>query len=208
MAKFRCPRCGAVVEGIHDRCPRCKVLFKYRKEDVEQLTVYQPQEVSVPERIPEPVPAPAPVVEEPAPEVKPEVAEEKMYPAVIEEPKPVKVGPSKEEIEKMKKKGTAALVFGIIGFLFSGVLTWIIGLIFSILAINNAKKSKPYGGGKATAGKGLGIAGLVFSIISIILAVLLAVALIIGLIALIAWAAQNPEAFQALLNGGQASMML
>ena len=33
MAKFRCPRCGAIFEGKTDRCPRCNVLFKFNKED-------------------------------------------------------------------------------------------------------------------------------------------------------------------------------
>ena len=204
MAKFRCPRCGAVVEGLHDRCPRCKVLFKYRKEDVELLTPYQAQEVAAPERLPEPVPAP---VEEPAPEVKPEVVQEepKALPAVIEPAKPV--GPTPEEIKAKKKKGTTALVFGIIGFLFSGVLTWIIGMVFSILAMVKAKQAKPFGGGKAKAGKGLGIAGLVFSILSIGFAVLLAIVLIVGLAAV---AANWPAIEQALIDAGilQASLAL
>ena len=208
MARFRCPRCGAIVEGVHDRCPRCKVLFKYRKEDVEELTPFKAPEVAAPEKLPEP--EPQPVVEEAA-EVKPEVIEAPLPPAVIEQPKPQ--GPSKEEIAKKSKKGTASLIFGILGFVFSGLLTWILGLIFSIVGMVQASKSKPYGGKKATVGKVFGIIGLIFSILSALLALLIITAAVIGLIALLIYMLTNPEIIQQIqdaMNGGGAvaSMML
>ena len=158
MARFRCPRCGAVVEGLHDRCPRCNVLFKYRKEDVDLLTPYKAPAVEQPERIeekpaPEPLPPePAPVVEEPAPAP---VQEE----PVVEKEQPVDLTPN-------NKAKTASLVFGILSFVFAFIFNWnILAIIFGGVAIGKAKKAKPV---KATAGKVFGIIGLILGIIGLI----------------------------------------
>ena len=207
MPKFRCPRCGAIVEGLHDRCPRCNVLFKYRKEDMDLLTPYRAPVVEQPERIeekpapeplPEPVPEPAPVVEEPAPEPEP----------VVEEPS----GPSQEELEKLAK---SARKFAVLGFVFALLHTlWyiaglipildvfvlltdilflgfplllsfifgLLGFIFSVKAIKLAKKLKEYKGLKTK--KGLAVVALVLSIlffwIPLVLGIILICLLVVG----------------------------
>ena len=154
MARFRCPRCGAVVEGLHDRCPRCNVLFKYRKEDVDLLTPYKAPAVEQPERIeekpaPEPLP-PEPVKEEPTPApVVEEVKEE-----------PVDYTPN-------KKAKTSSLVFGIIGLVFALIFNWnILAIIFGGVACSKAKKAKPF---KATGGKVLGIIDIILGIIGLLI---------------------------------------
>ena len=144
MAKFRCPRCGAVVEGLHDRCPRCNVLFRYRREDVELLTPYKAPEVQTPERIivvpsaspvmvtpPAPAPVPAPVPEpEPEPVKMPE-PEPEPAPVVEEELPAVEEAPTEEiyddetkvcyytdrEIRSMKTKAVWSLILGLLSFL-------------------------------------------------------------------------------------------
>ena len=166
MARFRCPRCGAVVEGLHDRCPRCKVLFKYRKEDIDLLTPYKSQGPEVPELIEEKkVEEPLPPVQEPAPE-----------PAPVEEPAPqeeVKEEPEVEMVEKtevvkridlkpMKKAKTRAFVFGLLGFFFCWVLSGILGIVFGAVALGQAKKAKPL---KATGGKAWGIIDIILGIL-------------------------------------------
>lgn len=160
MAKFRCPRCGAVVEGLHDRCPRCKVLFKYRKEDIDLLTPYKSQGPEVPERIEErKVEEPLPVQEAaPVQEPAPVVEEVKSEPApVVEKPAP--------DYSKNKKARTAATVFGVVGLVMNLFISTLLGLIFGIVALAQAKKAKPI---KATAGKILGIVDLVLGILGIL----------------------------------------
>ena len=199
MARFRCPRCGAVVEGLHDRCPRCNVLFKYRKEDVDLLTPYKAPAVEQPERIeekpaPEPLPPePAPVVEEPAPAP---VQEE----PVVEEEKPVDLTPN-------NKAKTASLVFGILSFVFAFIFNWnILAIIFGGVAIGKAKKAKPV---KATAGKVFGIIGLILGIIGLIFTLFV---ITIGVLAALGvggyfiyyyW-----EDIMALFNGSSAALAL
>lgn len=93
MAKFRCPRCGAIFEGKTDRCPRCNVLFKFNEEDCEA------PEYAYPERRDEPKPQPQqpqqqPVVQEAEPvvEIK-EVIKEVPVQVIVE--KPVAIIPEK-----------------------------------------------------------------------------------------------------------------
>ena len=141
MPKFRCPRCGAIVEGLHDRCPRCNVLFKYRKEDMDLLTPYKAPVVEQPEKIeerpaPEPLPEPvaveevkaepAPVVEEPAPAP----VEEKSEVMVVEESKPLstpKKGKKEKKVltpEEKEKAGKSAFKFGLAGFILALLATF------------------------------------------------------------------------------------
>lgn len=78
MAKFRCPRCGAIFEGKTDRCPRCNVLFKFNKDDEDS------PEYAIAERREDKKQEPAVVQqEEPKPEVK-EVVVVKEVPVVVE----------------------------------------------------------------------------------------------------------------------------
>ncbi len=199
MARFRCPRCGTVVEGLHDRCPRCNVLFKYRKEDVDLLTPYKAPAVEQPERIeekpaPEPLPPePAPVVEEPAPAP---VQEE----PVVEKEQPVDLTPN-------NKAKTASLVFGILSFVFAFIFNWnILAIIFGGVALGRAKKAKPV---KATAGKVFGIIGLILGILGLIFTLFV---ITIGVLAALGvggyfiyyyW-----EDIMALFNGSSAALAL
>lgn len=79
MAKYRCPRCGAIFEGKTDRCPRCNVLFKFNKEDSDS------PEYAIAERKEEEKPQEQlPVAqEEPKAEIR-EVVVEKEVPVVVE----------------------------------------------------------------------------------------------------------------------------
>ena len=78
MAKFRCPRCGAIFEGKTDRCPRCNVLFKFNKDDEDS------PEYAIAERREDKKQEPAVVQqEEPKPEVK-VVVVVKEVPVVVE----------------------------------------------------------------------------------------------------------------------------
>ena len=93
MAKFRCPRCGAIFEGKPDRCPRCNVLFKFNEEDREAPEYAYPERREEPRREEpkpqpqQPVPAPEPVVE-----IK-EVIKEVPVQVIVE--KPVAIIPEK-----------------------------------------------------------------------------------------------------------------
>ncbi len=183
MAKFRCPRCGAVVEGLHDRCPRCKVLFKYRKEDIDLLTPYKSQGPEVPELIEEKkVEEPLPPVQEPAPveEKQPEPIKEE--PVVVEEKQPEPV----VDYSKNKKAKKTSLVFGILGLVFDLLISSLIGLIFGIVALAQAKKAKPI---KASGGKALGIIDLILGILGLLagafLAFLIFVAIVAGVVVVI-----------------------
>ena len=203
MAKFRCPRCGAVVEGLHDRCPRCKVLFKYRKEDVELLTPYKAPEVSTPERL-EPLP---PVKEEKLPEpiqeaeVKPEEAPVEEVKVEEPAPEPVKEEPKLDK-KACKKAGTASLVFGLLSFFLTWLLGGILSIIFGSVAISKAKKAKPVGGGKRVAGKTFGILGLIFGIFELLWTLFLLFILGLVLLALIAYVIINLAAPDVLTNAG------
>lgn len=158
MPKFRCPRCGAIVEGLHDRCPRCNVLFKYRKEDMDLLTPYKAPVVEEPERIDEkpaeePLPSPAPEAasveeikaEEPAKEepVVEETAEPAkiMVPARIENKK-AKKGKKELTPEQRMKAAKGAFKFGLLGFIFAllhtlwYVMGWIPIANFFVLVID------------------------------------------------------------------------
>ena len=94
-----------------------------------------------------PVQEPAPVVEE----VKPEPA------PVVEKPAP--------DYSKNKKARTASTVFGVVGLVMNLFISTLLGLIFGIVALAQAKKAKPI---KATAGKILGIIDLVLGILGIL----------------------------------------
>ena len=88
MAKFRCPRCGAIFEGKTDRCPRCNVLFRFKEEDSD-APVY-----AYPERREEPKPEPKPVQPDPEPRV--EIREVEVIKEVpVEVEKPVAIIPEK-----------------------------------------------------------------------------------------------------------------
>ena len=67
MAKFRCPRCGAIFEGKTDRCPRCNVLFKFNEEDSNAPEYAYPErrEEAPKQAVKEeqPAPLPEPIVE-------------------------------------------------------------------------------------------------------------------------------------------------
>ncbi len=195
MARFRCPRCGAVVEGLHDRCPRCNVLFKYRKEDVDLLTPYKAQPVEQPERIIEqPAPEPLPPAPAPAPEPEPQPEPEAAPVEVKEEP---------VDLTPNKKAKSSALVFGILGFVFTFLFNWnILGIIFGGVACGKAKKAKPL---KATGGKVfgiidiiLGIIGLLFTLVVITLLVLAALG-VAGYFIYINW-----DAIMEAINGSSA----
>lgn len=197
MARFRCPRCGAVVEGLHDRCPRCNVLFKYRKEDVELLTPYKAQPVEQPERIVE-QPAPEPLPPEPVKQ-EPVVVEEPKQPEPQPEPKPEPV----PDYTKNNKAKSASLVFGILGFLFTFLFNWnLLAIIFGSVALGKAKKAKPI---KATGGKVFGILALVFGIIGLlvtiaIIALIVLAALGVGVYFLV----MNWDAVMGLFGGSSA----
>ena len=197
MPRFRCPRCGAVVEGLHDRCPRCNVLFKYRKEDIDLLTPYKAPAVEQPEKIeeqpaPEPLP-PEPVQEEPVVE---EAPKEEPAPAPVEE-KPIDLTPN-------KKAKTSSLVFGIIGFVFTFVFNWnILAIIFGGIACGKAKKAKPV---KATAGKVFGIIDIVLGILGILFTLLIITLLVLAAIGVVVYF--NWDQIMALFNGSSALALL
>ena len=67
--------------------------------------------------------------------------------------------------------GQSVFGFGLAGFICSLIFS-ILGLIFSIIALNKAKHYQAYTGGfynKAATGRGFAIAGLIISIISIVI---------------------------------------
>ena len=194
MARFRCPRCGAVVEGLHDRCPRCNVMFKYRKEDIDLLTPYKAPAVEQPERIEE-KPAEEPLPQEP--EVKEEASEVKeepiQAPAVVEEKPAIDWG-------KKKKARSAALIFGILGLVFTLVFNFnILAIIFGGVACGNAKKAKPV---KAGGGKALGIIDIILGIIGLLLTIAFITLLVVGGIGVLIYL--NWDAIMALINGSSA----
>ena len=198
MPRFRCPRCGAVVEGLHDRCPRCNVLFKYRKEDVDLLTPYKAPAVEQPEKIEE-KPAQEPLPQEP--EVKEEAP-------VVEEPAPapapVEEKPEPIDYKAKNKAKSASLVFGILGFVFTFLFNWnILGIIFGAVACGKAKKAKPV---KATAGKVFGIIGIILGIIGILLTIAFIVLLVVAVIGVVVYL--NWDAIMALINGSASALAL
>ncbi len=77
-----------------------------------------------------------------------------------------------------KGKATAALVLGIVA-LIGAFLMPIIGLICGIIALVMAGKAKKEGyvGGAATAGKILGVIGIILSVVFFVLAVVVGVAI-------------------------------
>ena len=91
MAKFRCPRCGAIFEGKTDRCPRCNVLFKFNEEDSNAPEYAYPErrEEAPKQAVKEEQPAPLP---EPIVEVREVV---KQVPVYVD--KPVAIIPEKTE---------------------------------------------------------------------------------------------------------------
>lgn len=87
MAKFRCPRCGAIFEGKPDRCPRCNVLFRFKEEEGGPEYAY-------PERREEPKPEVK--VAQPDPEPRVEIREVEVVKEVpVEVEKPVAIIPEK-----------------------------------------------------------------------------------------------------------------
>ena len=195
MEVFRCPRCGAVVEGLHDRCPRCNVLFKYRKEDVGLLTPYKAQPVEQPERIVE-QPAPEPLPPEPV----------KQEPVVVEEPKQPEPQPEPEpepDYTANNKAKSASLVFGILGFLFALIFNWnLLAIIFGSVAISKAKKAKPV---KATGGKVFGILALILGIIGLLLVIAFIALLVLGGIGVgVYFLIMNWDAVMGLFGGASA----
>ena len=179
MEKFRCPRCGAVVEGLHDRCPRCRVLFKYRKEDIELLTPYKAPESAEPERI----------EVKPQPEPLPEDKKEEILPPepVKEEPKPEPEPEPEPDYTPNKKAKSASFIFGLVGLLLGWFLGYhLIQTIFGAVALGKAKKAKPI---KATGGKVLGIIDLILGIMGLLwtafVLFLIFVALVVGVILVI-----------------------
>lgn len=195
MAKFRCPRCGAIFEGKTDRCPRCNVLFKYRKEDIDLLTPYKAQPVEQPERIVE-QPAPEPLPPEPVKQ-EPVVVEEEKQPEPEPEPEP------KPDYTKNNKAKSASLVFGILGFIFAFVFNWnILGIIFGSVALSKAKKAKPV---KATAGKVFGVLALIFGIIGLLVTLAFIALIVLGGIGVgVYFLVINWDAVMAMFNGGSA----
>ena len=191
MARFRCPRCGAVVEGLHDRCPRCNVLFKYRKEDIDLLEPYKAPAVEQPEVIeekPAPEPLPEPVKEEPAP--------------VVQEPAPAPEPIIIDNSAQYKAKYSASL-FGILGFVFILVNGWnIIGIIFGAIALGRAKKAKPI---KAKAGKVFGILDLILGVLGLLLAIALITLLVLAGLGVAGYFIYlNWDAIMAAFNGSSA----
>ena len=75
MAKFRCPRCGAIFEGKPDRCPRCNVLFKF--EEGEKAPEYRQKQEPVQEEEPKVEIREVEVIKEVPVEVEKIVIEEK-----------------------------------------------------------------------------------------------------------------------------------
>lgn len=80
MAKYRCPRCGAIFEGKTDRCPRCNVLFKFNGDDAESPEYAIAERREEEEQPKEQLPV---AQEEPKVEVR-EVVVEKEVPVLVE----------------------------------------------------------------------------------------------------------------------------
>ena len=199
MARFRCPRCGAVVEGLHDRCPRCNVMFKYRKEDIDLLTPYKAPAVEQPERIEE-KPAPEPLPQEPEVKEEPVVQEVKEEPvqAPVEEEKPAPI-----DWEKKKKAKSSSLVFGILGLVFTLLFNWnILAIIFGGIACGNAKKAKPL---KAGAGKALGIIDIILGILGLLFTLAVITLLVLALVGVGGYFIyMNWDSIMALFQGSSA----
>ena len=178
-----CKSCGATLpEGAHF-CPDCGTPVPLLPDLVPDPEPAKAAEL--PELVPDPEPPkPAPLMEVAEPTAP-------MYTPV--EPEPVYAQPVYAEPAQIIPQSEVDSIFtwGVAGLVCAFVMT-ILGIIFSAIAMSKAKRMRQTYGflpQRASTGRGLGIAGLIISIVFTALGLLL----VLFIIAVIAYGVSSGE---------------